>query len=157
MKYILVHPVNDRGQSWIVFGILSIFLIVAYLWLPSDNGIILCYFRNLTGLPCPGCGITRSLCAIAKGELLQSFQYHIFGPLVFLIAVGFWVRAIIEIKYHKTVTILISDRIKRKLIPALIIFICLFWSFRIGYTISHQTPNSEFKQSLLHRLFTHHS
>jgi hypothetical protein len=157
MRYFQIVPAKDRVQSWIVFGILSAFFVAAFIWQPSDNGIILCYFRALTGLPCPGCGLTRSLCAIAKGGMLRSFQYHIFGPLVFLIAVGFWGRAIAELIYHKTVTILISERIKRRLIPLFIIFLCLFWCFRIGYTLTHQTPESGFKQSLIYQFFTHHS
>jgi len=157
MKLIQVQSVKDRNQSWIIFGILSAVLLVAFFWQPSDNGIILCYFRGLTGLPCPGCGLTRSLCAIAKGELLQSFQYHIFGPLVFLIAVGFWVRAIAELIYHKTVILVLSEKTKRRMIPALIIFLCLFWSFRIGYALTHQTPDTKSDHSFVYYLFTHHS
>ncbi|MFB3894754.1 MAG: DUF2752 domain-containing protein [bacterium] len=156
MRFIKIIPVQDRVQSWIVFGILSVFLLVAFVWQPSDNGMTLCYFRNITGLPCPGCGITRSLCAMAKGNIFRSFEYHIFGPLVFLIAIGFWIRSIFELIYRKTVIILLPERIKRKLIPAFIICLCLFWIARIGYTLSHQTPDSEFKHSLISHFFTHH-
>lgn len=157
MKYIQIQPVKDRSQSWIVFGVLSLFLLVSFFWQPSDNGIILCYFRSLTGLPCPGCGLTRSLCAVAKGQIIHSFQCHIFGPLVFLIAIVFWVRAIAELIYHKTVTIVLTEKTKQRLIPAVIIFLCLFWCFRITYTLTHQTPDTGFKQSFVYHLFPHHS
>lgn len=157
MRYLQIISVKDRLQSWLVFGILSCFLIVAFLWHPNDHGIVICYFRALTGLPCPGCGITRSLCAIAKGNVFQSFEYHIFGPLVFLTILGFWIRSIFELIYHKTVIILLSERIKRRLIPAVIIFLCIFWIARVGYTLAHQTPDSEFKHSYLSQFFSHHS
>ncbi len=42
-----------------------------------------CLFQALLGFPGPGCGLTRSLMAIARGDLLQSMQYHLFGPLLF--------------------------------------------------------------------------
>lgn len=37
----------------------------------------LCAFNNITGLYCPGCGITRSCFALASGHLLLSALYHI--------------------------------------------------------------------------------
>ncbi len=35
-----------------------------------------CGFRKLTGLYCPGCGGTRAVVALAKGQLLTSLYYH---------------------------------------------------------------------------------
>lgn len=35
-----------------------------------------CPFLSITGIPCPGCGMTRSLLAFLKGDLYSSFQYH---------------------------------------------------------------------------------
>lgn len=42
----------------------------------------LCPFKLLTGLPCPGCGITKSIIFFYKGDLLKSLYYHLFGPFV---------------------------------------------------------------------------
>ena len=44
----------------------------------------LCMFRYLTGLPCPGCGLTRSCVCFAHGHFGESLAYHPLGPLVFL-------------------------------------------------------------------------
>jgi len=38
-----------------------------------------CTFRNLTDLPCPGCGLTRSMVAGVHGQLRTSFIYHRLG------------------------------------------------------------------------------
>ncbi len=43
-----------------------------------------CIFLNTTGLPCPGCGLTRSIVAAAHGKLGLSFSYHRLGPLILL-------------------------------------------------------------------------
>ncbi len=48
----------------------------------------LCLFYNLTGLPCPGCGITRSLTCCAHGLFGQAFRFHPMGPLVFAGLIG---------------------------------------------------------------------
>lgn len=40
-----------------------------------------CIFRNLTGIPCPGCGLSRSVVAAMHGDVVMSFAYHRLGLL----------------------------------------------------------------------------
>ncbi|WP_245945975.1 DUF2752 domain-containing protein [Flavobacterium magnum] len=47
----------------------------------------LCPFKMLTGFPCPGCGITKSLVYFYAGDIGKSLHYHVFGPFVILFAV----------------------------------------------------------------------
>lgn len=44
----------------------------------------LCPLKMLTGFPCPGCGITKSLVYLYEGDLWRSLTFHIFGPFVIL-------------------------------------------------------------------------
>lgn len=47
------------------------------------TGAEFCPFKVATGLPCPGCGITRASVAFLHGDLPTSFYYHPLGaPLV---------------------------------------------------------------------------
>ncbi len=41
----------------------------------------MCTFKNLTGLPCPGCGLMRSLVSAMHGEVDASLSYHRLGLL----------------------------------------------------------------------------
>lgn len=43
---------------------------------------ILCTVRAISGLPCPGCGLTRSVVAALHGELARAVAAHPIGPLV---------------------------------------------------------------------------
>jgi hypothetical protein len=45
--------------------------------------IPLCSFRLLTGLDCPGCGLTRAFCAISHGRLGDAWRYNPFGYLFY--------------------------------------------------------------------------
>ena len=48
--------------------------------LPCDMvGMRFCFFRMITGLPCPGCGLTRSIIALSHAQWLQAWRYHPFG------------------------------------------------------------------------------
>ncbi len=38
-----------------------------------------CPMKMLTGLPCPGCGITKSLVFAYQGDVYKSISYHILG------------------------------------------------------------------------------
>jgi len=49
-------------------------------------GPVLCPFRLATGLPCPFCGLTRSLLAAGQGEWRLSLDHHVLGPFVLMLA-----------------------------------------------------------------------
>jgi hypothetical protein len=56
----------------------------------SDGGFIVCAFRRLTGIPCPGCGLTRAMAALARGQLVLALHFHPFAPLVLAEAGALW-------------------------------------------------------------------
>jgi hypothetical protein len=68
------------------YGILvcgPLLFILLYLWPVNDNPrSSICMMRRTTGIPCPTCGMTRSLASLAKGQFSQSLDYHPFGILV---------------------------------------------------------------------------
>lgn len=43
-----------------------------------------CLFSSLTGVPCPSCGMTRSVTSAAHGHWISSLQWHPLGILMFL-------------------------------------------------------------------------
>jgi hypothetical protein len=57
-------------------------LVAAAIHPPDGLGPTLCWMRNTTGVPCPGCGLTRSLSCTLQGRVADAVSYHPFGPLV---------------------------------------------------------------------------
>lgn len=49
-----------------------------------------CQFRAVTGLWCPGCGLTRGFHQLFNGHLLSALHYNLFIPLVLLAVCGVW-------------------------------------------------------------------
>lgn len=66
------------------FGILAAIGAVSILiGLFTDRSI--CLFYNTTGVPCPGCGMTRSFLHLFKGHIGKAFHFHPLFPLVVFI------------------------------------------------------------------------
>lgn len=71
------HPALFWGVSLGVGALLYL-----KVWLPVTNIGIPCVFHELTGLYCPGCGITRSALSLLELDFYQAFRYN---ALVFII------------------------------------------------------------------------
>jgi hypothetical protein len=69
---------------------LTVVLILGIAWEPADTGIPMCAVRLSTGVPCPGCGMTRGLAALLKGRAMESLEYHAFAPVVAVAAIAAW-------------------------------------------------------------------
>ena len=62
-----------------------------------------CAFRGLTGLPCPGCGITTSLLALARGDAQASWAANPAGFAVMSLLVGQAVVAAVAMRRDASV------------------------------------------------------
>lgn len=91
-------PVSPIARSRSLFlGVVSrigaaplALLLAALMPLPVQGGRSLlglpslCLFHNVTGLPCPGCGMTRSVVCCCHLRFTDSIAYHPLGPIVFV-------------------------------------------------------------------------
>jgi hypothetical protein len=66
-------------------------LAIAVLWSVAPPEFPLCAFRWITGRPCPFCGLTHAVFALAHGNLAAALRYHALSPLAVLLLAGtFW-------------------------------------------------------------------
>jgi hypothetical protein len=56
-----------------------------------------CPFRLITGIPCPGCGMTHAFLAAFRGDFADAFRWHPLFPLVMLMMAGYAVSVFIFI------------------------------------------------------------
>jgi hypothetical protein len=71
------------AAAWLGLGL-------ALVLSPDRFGDSICWVQDATGLPCLGCGLTRSLSCALRGMFSASWHYHPFGifilPLFLIIA-----------------------------------------------------------------------
>lgn len=70
--------------------------LVAFLPAARPLPFDVCLLHRLTGLQCLGCGLTRSIAHLLRGDLLASLRLHPAGPLVAAIVAGQSVRQGVE-------------------------------------------------------------
>lgn len=69
---------RNRRSCQALIAALGVHSVLSLLKLPS----LPCAFFRLTGLPCPGCGLTRACLLLVQGDLRASFNYHAFAPVL---------------------------------------------------------------------------
>jgi uncharacterized protein DUF2752 len=79
--------------GWLLTGIAASSGFVGLgLWDPgSDTAPPFCLVRRVLDFPCPGCGMTRALHALAHGDLAGAIAFHALAPVLAVEAVLVWV------------------------------------------------------------------
>ncbi len=82
-------------------GILTVLLIpavIGYCTPDIDNQESLCPFMRLFHIPCPGCGFTKSMIHLYRGEPVISIHYHWWGIPFVLFSIYLLGASVYDIK-----------------------------------------------------------
>lgn len=72
---------KKRKQGKLSFFLVLFIGFIYFTFLENFSFSIPCLFYKITGFYCPGCGASRMLYSLVRGELYQAFR---FNPLLFL-------------------------------------------------------------------------
>lgn len=153
-KATLINCTINTIQTRKIYGIIgaSLTLIVPFflLFFNENNQLetdqSLCPFKMLTGFPCPGCGITKSIVYFYEGDLLKSLSYHILGPFVVVFCVATILVLTTELITKKNYfqSILFNS----KLALFLGIFLGIYHIIRLLYFVKNNNLDSILKESI---------
>jgi hypothetical protein len=152
--------VEQPSKKLAVFGLVGLFAVFLASVLfrpPAGEYFTVCGFKNLTGLPCPGCGLTHSFCALGKGEVIDAFGFNLLGPPLFLVLVLIWIRSGFVLS-NRIGAAQLLDRIARRFNIAwtLTIGFAVYGIARIVYLVAyhpvsfHDSPLSQLITRLIH-------
>jgi small-conductance mechanosensitive channel len=85
-KILILASRSQRKRAGIVLIVLAalfgLFELMALGVIDSDRLLDPCGFKQRHGLPCPTCGMTHSVFAFARGEVLESFYIQPAAALI---------------------------------------------------------------------------
>ena len=147
------YTINTQSKRKI-YGIIGAFITLMIpfflLFFNHDNRLetdqSLCPLKMLTGFPCPGCGITKSLVYFYEGDLQKSLYYHILGPLVIafcIVTIAVLSTELITKKEYFN-TLLFN----KKLAYGLALFLASYHFIRIIYFIKNNSVDEILRQSI---------
>ena len=106
----------------------SIFLLISKRLFPVDFALPPCLFHKWTGYYCPGCGGTRAVKALLRGDIIDSFCYH---PVVIYGAVLYsWYMISHTIQHLSKGRLRISMPYTEKYLYGAVIIIIVQWIFK---------------------------
>jgi hypothetical protein len=124
-----------------VFLLLACFL--GYVWIvyamhvPSSKGDFhFCFIKSIINVPCPSCGTTRSLMALAIGEFENAFYWNPLGYLIgsLMILLPLWIITDFILKSsscYLCYEYLASRLLQKKYTFPVIILILINWYWNI--------------------------
>lgn len=75
---VLSPVLRDRKLAGIFTGVALVQVGLVFYGFPGWP----CPFLHATGIPCPGCGLSRAMVFLLQGEWSQSIRFHAFAPLL---------------------------------------------------------------------------
>lgn len=115
MEYIISHNPLKHGElkKYAVFLILSGILLLSILIPPFHEGrFTVCLFKNIFGIPSPGCGMTRAFLYLGHGDVYEAISLNPNSLLAFSIVIILWLNEIIKMIREKEVKIQLTKREK---------------------------------------------
>lgn len=128
------------------YTVLLVMLAASYAWVAYNGmvraqelqGISICIVRTVTGVPCPGCGTTRSVIHLLHGEIIPGIASNPLGLLAVaaLSVLPVWIavdlargQASLMHVYH-----VLNQKLKhRSVIVVVVILVLCLWSWNIYY------------------------
>lgn len=117
----------------IIYGGIALLVLCAARFLPVLEFLPSCAFKDLTGLPCPTCGSTRSIVHLAHGEFLSSL---VMNPLISIGSIGstfLFLYCILTLAFDKPrLGFVLTEREKNAVRAGVVLLVLANWSYLVS-------------------------
>ena len=143
-----IRQASARQRKIAALVALSVFALFASLWLLQrlhfDFGLMFgpCGMKQRTGLPCPACGMTTSVLAFARGDLVTAFYVQPAAAFLnSLLVVGGFFAFLISVfgVYSSALDRLFAEIRIRRVAVGLLIILAAGWAVTMARAVVAQT------------------
>lgn len=126
---------------WTLRWVIVVF--IAYFFVGKNFLYSLCPTVVITGFPCPGCGMTRAVFAVLRGDFVRAWQLHPFVYVLIIYVVTFAFRRYILQKEVKSMA---------KYLIVIAVAMIGYYIFRMVKYFPQEAPMTYYYGSILYRL-----
>ncbi|MBV9209798.1 MAG: DUF2752 domain-containing protein [Acidobacteria bacterium] len=124
----MASVMRKRTEALVITGVAAAQAALVSAGLPGWP----CPFRYLLGIPCPGCGLTRAVAALLRGEWHASLSLHAFAPLFLIALTLIALAATLPERPRRSLVYTIENIEQRTGITALLLAcLMLYWLIRV--------------------------
>ena len=119
---------ESRRELIVIVGAGGLHLGLSLAGLPAWN----CPILAATGIPCPGCGLTRATMALIRGDVMGSLRLHAFAP-IFLAALVMMVLVLVLPEIPRTWLVKGMSYLETRngITSWVFLSLMLYWAFRL--------------------------
>jgi hypothetical protein len=119
---------RDRSSSLIISGAVLLQFGLTFFGLPGWQ----CPIFHVTGVPCPGCGLSRATSDLFHGDWQSSFRLHIFAPIFLFTLILFITVTLLPDNYRQRVVAKLEKiEINTGITYVFFISLFLYWGIRM--------------------------
>ncbi len=116
-------------------------MLVTARWLEPDPrgygthqqlGLPECLFRQLTGIGCPHCGLTTSLCLLVRGQVTEALRTNPSGIVVLVSAISGIPVLMLNGLIGRNVSVVIGRWQLMQMVIGFLVFTVMIWIVRSG-------------------------
>jgi hypothetical protein len=145
-----INTKETRKVYGIIGALLTLMVPFFLMFFNGDNHLetdqSLCPFKMVTGFPCPGCGITKSLVYFYEGDFYKSISYHVLGPFVIVFCIVTIVVLTMELITQKEYFNAVLYN--KKLAYGLGFFLVVYHIIRLVFFIKNHSLDAILKESI---------
>lgn len=126
-------PRNSRILRWGIPALLvGVLMTASFTEAPAHLSLSPCAFYNLTGLPCPACGLTRGFVALGHGHMAASFAWHPLAPVLYAALLGALVASVLAAARGRP--LLCGQRTTRYSAAIATVAVLAVWLWRLSHS-----------------------
>lgn len=130
---------KDRLYLLLTLGLLGGYAYIVFSYYQQGSHSTACFFKSVTGIPCPACGNTRSVLAFLRGNLYSALFINPLGIIMALLMIALPVWIVYDTVAKKETLYYFYKKAEKTIAlkPVVIIFVLLIvmnwiWNIKKG-------------------------
>jgi hypothetical protein len=132
MRLFFKKRTKGQIEFGIIYGGIALFALCTAHFFPVLTFLPSCVFSNLTGLPCPTCGSTRSIVHLAHGDIAASIAMNPLIALCFMAAALYFFYSLVTLLFDTPrMNMKVTDKEGNRVRTGVVLLVLVNWLYLV--------------------------